>query len=127
MKQINTYLIEKFKITKDINLSIDQFFNTRELDVIIDEYFSKLLAPLFRRRDYSVTYEKSEVIKDNKPRLNIKVSFNERQGRAFLEKWLGNICRNINEKTDYEWTHRNTYDGSRDNCYLELCIKDKTD
>lgn len=117
MKAINKYIIEKFKISS-YSKKLKANFDFDELNKVIDDYFK-----FWKYVEYSVTYEDTDILKDNKDRVLIKIYFNNPIEKNRLESWLKQLCKNIDAKTKYTWTHRDSYAlGSTP--HIEICIQE---
>lgn len=117
MKTIDKYIIEKFKISS-YSKKLKANFDFNELNKVIDDYFKS-----WKDLEYSVTYEDTDILKDNRDRVLIKIYFDNPVEKNKLEYWLKQICKNIDSKTKYTWTHRNSY-ALDTNPHIEICIQE---
>ena len=117
MKKLSTYIIEKFKISKNTNLTEEEFLDLKELIV---NYLKK---KNLNEKDYKISFIKQLFI-HNLNSVQIDIVFKKVIDSNASRSWQNGLCRIIDKKTKYEWSSKNSSELDK-HIYISVVEKDE--
>ena len=101
MKRIDSYIIEKLHLNKDIKIKSNSIY--KSIDEIVTSYFKKVTSRKFQ-------YHVAELEKDW---LRLEFYFEKDTPEKMLDGWCYELCDELQEKLDgYFWSSRSTSSSS---------------